>query len=57
MTKAGLKTFTRYAARESASDGMQINYISCWPLFIKSLSYAKANKKENNLMEEKIKKM
>ena len=56
ISKAGLEAFTRSAAGEFASNGIRINCVSCSPLFSNSLRYAQANEKENNLMEEKMKK-
>lgn len=56
MAKAGLEAFTRSAAGELASDNIRVNCVSCCPIISNSLRYVQANEKENNLMEEKMKK-
>ena len=56
MAKAGLEAFTKSAAGELASDNIRVNCVSCCPIISNSLRYVQANEKENNLMEEKMKK-
>ena len=56
MAKAGLEAFTKSAAGELASDNIRVNCVSCCPIISNSLRYIQANEKENNLMEEKMKK-
>ena len=56
MAKAGLEAFTKSAAGELASDNIRVNCVSCCPIISNSLRYAEANEKENDLMEEKMKK-
>jgi len=56
MAKAGLEAFTKSAAGELASNNIRVNCVSCCPIISNSLRYVQANEKENNLMEEKMKK-
>ena len=56
MAKAGLEAFTKSAAGELANDNIRVNCVSCCPIISNSLRYVQANEKENNLMEEKMKK-
>ena len=56
MAKAGLEAFTKCAAGELASNNIRVNCVSCCPIFSNSLRYVQANEKENDLMEEKMKK-
>ena len=56
MAKAGLEAFTKCAAGELASNNLRVNCVSCCPIFSNSLRYVQANEKENDLMEEKMKK-
>ena len=56
MAKAGLEAFTKCAAGELASNNIRVNAVSCCPIFSNSLRYVQANEKENDLMEEKMKK-
>ena len=56
MAKAGLEAFTKSAAGELASDNIRVNCVSCCPIISNSLRYAEANEKENDLIEEKMKK-
>ena len=56
MAKAGLEAFTKSAAGELAKDNIRVNCVSCCPIISNSLRYVQANEKENNLMEEKMKK-
>ena len=56
IAKAGLEAFTKSAAGELANDNIRVNCVSCCPIISNSLRYVQANEKENNLMEEKMKK-
>ena len=56
MAKAGLEAFTKSAAGELANDNIRVNCVSCCPIISNSLRYVHANEKENNLLEEKMKK-
>ena len=56
MAKAGLEAFTKSAAGELSSDNIRVNCVSCCPIISNSLRYAEANEKENDLIEEKMKK-
>ena len=56
IAKDGLEAFTKSAAGELANDNIRVNCVSCCPIISNSLRYVQANEKENNLMEEKMKK-
>lgn len=56
MSKAGLETLTKYAAAEYANSSIRINAVTACPVISNSLRYVKADEKENELMEEKMKK-